>query len=105
MTYSRLYTVLLHKDIPTTVARLYFDSYSRQNARRVGWNNIMSEYFSVSYGVKQGGVLSSMLLSLYIDPLLQKLKNQVLAAILMVILWESCRMLMTLHLFVQVFGD
>ena len=32
----------------------------------------MSEY---SNGVKQGGVLSSMLFSLYIDPLLHKLKQ------------------------------
>ena len=35
----------------------------------------MSEYLSVSNGVKQGGVLSSMLFSLYIDPLLLKLKQ------------------------------
>ena len=71
---GKLFSILLHKDIPTTVVRLYFDSYSRQRAR-VDWNNIMSEYFSVSNGVKQGGVLSSMLFSLYIDPLLQKLKQ------------------------------
>ena len=60
---GKLFSILLHKDIPTTVVRLYFDSYSRQKAR-VGWNNIMSEYFSVSNGVKQGGVLSSVLFSL-----------------------------------------
>ena len=69
---GKLFSILLNKDIPTIVVRLYFDSYSRQKAR-VGWNNIMSEYFSVSNGVKQGGVLSSMLFRLYIDPLLQKL--------------------------------
>ena len=70
----KLFSILLHKDIPTTVVRLYFDSYSRQKAR-VGWNTIMSEYVSVSNGVKRGGVLSSMLFSLYINPLLQKLKQ------------------------------
>ena len=35
----------------------------------------MSEHFSVSNGVKQGGVLSSILSSLYIDPLLEQLKQ------------------------------
>ena len=43
---GKLFSILLHKDILTTVVRLYFDSYSRQKAR-VGWNNIMSEYFCV----------------------------------------------------------
>ena len=38
---GKLFSILLHKDIPTTGVRLYFDSYSRQKAR-VGWNNIMS---------------------------------------------------------------
>ena len=35
----------------------------------------MSEYFSMSKGVKQDRVLSSMLFSLNIDPLLLKLKQ------------------------------
>ena len=64
------YLSWLHKDIPRRVVRLYFDSYSRRKAC-VGWNNITSEYLSVSNGVKQGGVLLSMLFSLYIDLLLQ----------------------------------
>ena len=91
---GKLFSILLHKDIPTTVVRLYFDCYSSQNAR-VGWNNIMSEYLSVSNGVKQGGVHSSMLFSLYIDPLLLITKIDTI----------RCFMLMTLLLFVRVFGD
>ena len=71
-TWVNYVAYMLHKDIPTIVVRLYFESYSRQKAL-VGWNNIMSEYFYVSNGVKQSGVISSMLFSLYIDPLLQKL--------------------------------
>ena len=55
----------------------------------------MSEYFSVSNGVKQGGVLSSCYLACILTRYYKNLNNQVLAAILIVILWESCRMLIT----------
>ena len=71
---GKLFNILLNKDIHTPVVRLYLDIYSRQKAC-VGWNNIMSEYISVSNGVKQDKILSSMLFSLYIDPLLQKFKQ------------------------------
>ena len=65
----------------------------------------MSEYFAVSNGVKQDGVLSSMLFSLYIDLLLEKLKQSIVGCHIMVILWGFYRMLMTLLLFARVFGD
>ena len=32
---------------------------------RIRWNNSISDYFTISNGVKQGGVLSPVLLSLY----------------------------------------
>ena len=35
----------------------------------------MSEYFTMENGVKQGGVISPILFSKYIDPLLLKLRN------------------------------
>ena len=40
----------------------------------VKWNNEKSNVFSVSNGVKQGGVTSPLLFSVYIDDLLIKLK-------------------------------
>ena len=46
----------------------------RQKAS-VYWDNIKSSYFSMSNGVKQGGVISSISFSLYIDPLLLELKR------------------------------
>ena len=41
----------------------------------MSWNNCFSKYFSISNGVKQGGVLSPTLFSIYIDKLLLKLKE------------------------------
>ena len=41
----------------------------------VRWNGICSAGFGVSNGVRQGGVLSPVLFSLYMDGLLYKLKE------------------------------
>ena len=57
--YGKLFIILLSKNIPNIVVRLYFDSYMRQKAC-VSWNNIKTSYFSMSNGVKQGGVISSI---------------------------------------------
>ena len=41
---------------------------------RVRWNGAYSDNFDVSNGVKQGGVLSPLLFSVYMDDLLYELK-------------------------------
>ena len=41
----------------------------------VQWNSAHSTPFSLHNGVKQGGVLSPILFTIYIDSLLQKLKD------------------------------
>ena len=50
------------------------DSFERQRAR-VMWNSHVSDYFSISNGVKQGGVISPVLFNLYLDNLLISLKQ------------------------------
>ena len=54
--------------------RLLLDSYLRQLSC-VAWGFFKYRYFSLSNGVKQGGVLSPILFTLYIDKLLIKLKH------------------------------
>ena len=52
--------------------RLVLDSYIRQKACAL-WNSGKSRYFTMANGVKQGGVISPIFFSLYIDPLLDHL--------------------------------
>ena len=56
------------------IIRLIVNSYIRQQAR-VSWGSFMSDYFQVHNGVKQGGVISAIFFTLYIDKLLLLLKT------------------------------
>ena len=40
----------------------------------IRWNNSVSDYFTISNGVKQGGVLSPVLFSIYLDQLIVQLR-------------------------------
>ena len=55
--------------------------YSNQLCH-VKWGDETSASFSISNGVKQGGVISPLLFSLYIDKLFSLLKQSVLVATL-----------------------
>ena len=59
---------------PAFIIRVLFDSYSRQQSRAM-WNSCYTEYFYMSYWVKQGSVLSAILFTIYIDRLLILLRN------------------------------
>ena len=50
------------------------DMYTRQ-CRRASWEGTHSAYFSSSNGVRQGGVVSPVLFTVYMDVLLSQLDN------------------------------
>ncbi len=41
----------------------------------VSWNGVNSHYFKLCNGVKQGGVMSPLLFSVYLNPLMQDLNR------------------------------
>ena len=72
--YDKLFESLLEKEIPGTVLRLLFDSYTKQYAY-IRWNNCMSMPISMENGVKQGSVLSPTLFCINFDELLRRLEG------------------------------
>ena len=71
--YGTLFRLLLKQEIPKCIIRLILDSYTRQTSCAL-WNNVKSRYFTMANGMKQGGIISPIFFSLYIDPLLEYLR-------------------------------
>ena len=93
--FGKLFAILIERNVPLCFIRLILDAYTRQQSR-VSWNNWFSKYFSVSNGVKQGGVISPILFSIYIDKLLLKLKESGYGCHLNgIYIWERLLMQMT----------
>ena len=67
-----LFKKIIERNMPTCFVRILYYWYSKQNMK-VKWGNCLSSPFSVSNGVRQGGVVSPYLFALYIDDLSVKL--------------------------------
>jgi len=72
--YGKLFNLLLDRGIPSAVVRILLDSYTRQTLA-TQWGTSRSHSFHVSNGVKQGGILSPILFTLYMDELLIRLRD------------------------------
>ena len=72
--YVKLFRLLIKRGLCPIVSRLLLNLYTRQNVR-VKWEKTLSPVFSSTNGVKQGGVLSPILFSIYIDELLDRLRQ------------------------------
>ena len=73
--YVQLFNTLLARGMCPITVRLLVYVYCNQ-AVMVRWGNSSSSYFSVSNGVKQGGDLSPILFTIYIDNLFTDLNNK-----------------------------
>ena len=57
--WGKLFKILIERKVSFLFIRLLLDSYLRQRSC-VAWGFLKSRYFSLSNGVKQGGVLSQI---------------------------------------------
>ena len=71
--HSALFVKLMDRQIPSIFLNLLIEWYSKCYAR-VKWNNCLSGMFKLDCGVRQGGVLSPVLFSIYIDDVIINLQ-------------------------------
>ena len=72
--YCALFKQLLNRKLPGVVLRMLRNMYTGQLVH-ILWNGVYSNWFSVSNGVKQGGIISPILFCIYIDELLCRLQK------------------------------
>ena len=72
--HNMLFEKLLKKDVSPIVVRALLSWYTSQRVS-VRWNSCQSETLSIANGVRQGGVLSPILFTIYIDDLLLQLEK------------------------------
>lgn len=74
VSHYALYTKLLERNVPKILVDILISWYSKCYAC-VKWDGAMSSFFKIPAGVRQGGVLSPILFSIYMEILLKDLRK------------------------------
>ena len=72
--YNRLFLKLSDRRAPVCFIKVLHNWYAK-SVCRVKWGGLFSMPFALQGGVRQGGVLSPLLFSIYVDDILKKLEN------------------------------
>ncbi len=74
--YCKVFKLLIDKGMPPLIIRLLIFMYNNKKQKlQVKWGTHPSPMFEVPNGVKQGGVMSPILFTVYVDGLFHKLKK------------------------------
>ena len=73
--FGKLFRILIARGMPPFIIRILLDAYTRQSICAT-WGSSKSRRFSVRNGVKQGGVLSPILFTVYFDEMLNRLQKE-----------------------------
>ena len=69
-----MFSCLTERQMCPLIIRLLFNIYT-SSEYFVKWNNFQSESFPITNGVKQGGVISPILFTLYTNSLIEKVRE------------------------------
>ena len=69
--YVKLFRKLIKRGLNPYIIRFLLNMYTQQFIK-VKWNGAYSETFNVTNGVRQGGIISPLLFTMYIDDLICK---------------------------------
>ena len=72
--HQGLYIKLMKRNVPIRFINVITNWYSKCYAS-VRWNGCFSQFFDVCCGVRQGGVLSPVLFTIYVDDIIVDLKT------------------------------
>jgi len=72
--YCKLFRLLIKRDLPACIIHVLINMYTG-HLIRISWAGVTSDYFNALNGVKQGGVISTILFCIYIDDLLVSLSQ------------------------------
>ena len=72
--FNVLFNELRDRSLCPKISKFLYHMYTNQECS-VGWGSEHSDYFNVPNGVKQGGVISPILFSCFIDKLFSQFKH------------------------------